>query len=128
MRGRLPTRSHAPRGNALFDAPRRPGRARATRRGTRSVPDGIPTRSVGTRSKGRGGELPILSICVIGGSSFLPSVVSHQRSQPIGFCLGPVRLIQRDAANDRVPESPPPEGHDYPTPPPPDRPPAPGDS
>ena len=39
------SRSHAPRGNARFDAPRRlPPRA------TRSVEDGVPTRSVGTRS------------------------------------------------------------------------------
>src|SRR5438270_7894995 len=41
-------RSHAPRGNAVFDARRRDLRPRP---GTRSVPDGIPTRSVGTRGK-----------------------------------------------------------------------------
>ena len=38
-------RSHALRGNALLDAPRRPC---FEERGTQSVPDGIPTQSVGT--------------------------------------------------------------------------------
>jgi hypothetical protein len=41
-------RPHAPRGDAVFDAPRRPGQ-RVLRRGTQNVPDRIPTRSVGTR-------------------------------------------------------------------------------
>src|SRR5689334_22148906 len=40
-------RSHGPRGNALFDAPRRLGR-----KGPRSGPDGAPTGTVGTRSCG----------------------------------------------------------------------------
>src|SRR4051812_44171042 len=39
------SRSHAPRGNAVPDARRRLGLR------TRSVPDGIPTRSVGTRGR-----------------------------------------------------------------------------
>ena len=48
---RIP-RSHALRGNAFLDAPR-PDRFQAAMRGktTQSVEDGIPTRSVGTRSK-----------------------------------------------------------------------------
>ena len=45
---KAPPRSHAPRGNAVFDALRR---ALGSRAGTRSVRDGIPTRSVGTRGK-----------------------------------------------------------------------------
>ena len=46
---RLESRSHAPRGNAVFDALRRPGPVRGRETvGTRSVRDGIPTRSVGT--------------------------------------------------------------------------------
>jgi hypothetical protein len=43
------TRSDAPRGNAVCDAPRR-RKGAALSRGTRGVRDGIPTRSVGTSS------------------------------------------------------------------------------
>jgi hypothetical protein len=43
-------RSHAPRGNAALDAPRHGGARRCIsgEAGTRSVPGGIPTQSVGT--------------------------------------------------------------------------------
>jgi len=43
---RLHARSHAPRGNAVFDAPRRLASAEMR---TQSVQEGIPTQSVGTR-------------------------------------------------------------------------------
>ena len=42
-----PSRSHARRGNAVFDAPRRHSREAKVR--PRSGQDGIPTQSVGTR-------------------------------------------------------------------------------
>jgi hypothetical protein len=51
-------RSHGPRGNALFDAPRSPT-GPAQPGGNRSVPDGIPTVPVGTRSLTRSGEADV---------------------------------------------------------------------